>query len=92
MRRRKREIDEVEDHSENIYQYANDVLIAAWEYQDNDINVNEVFDNIASTWYMVGTYPSGDDIKNLTEVPLTSNFRASVTAGDVTPAVQGRLK
>lgn len=66
-------------------------MTEGWEYSDDDLNVEDVYDNIASTWYSVGTYPSGDDIKEKTELPLTPNLRATVSAGDVTPAVQGEI-
>ena len=63
--------------------------MAAWDYQDNDTNVDGVFDNIVNTWYSVGTYPGGGDIKSVTNIPITPNMRATVAAGDVTPATQG---
>ena len=37
----------------------------------------------------MGTYPSGRDIKSDTNIPITPNLRATVAAGDVTPATQG---
>ena len=37
----------------------------------------------------MGTYPGGCDIKTVTNIPITTNMRATVAAGDVTPATQG---
>ena len=34
-------------------------------------------------------YSGGDDIKYVTNIPITTNMRATVAAGDVTPATQG---
>ena len=36
----------------------------------------------------MGTYPGGGDIKFVTYIPVTPNMRATVAAGDVTPATQ----
>ena len=35
------------------------------------------------------TFSSGGDIKSVTNIPITPNMRATVAAGDVTPATQG---
>ena len=37
----------------------------------------------------MGTYRGCGDIKSVTNIPITSNMRATVAAGDVTPAMQG---
>ena len=34
-------------------------------------------------------YPGGGDIKSVTYIPIIPNMRATVAAGDVTPAIQG---
>ena len=34
-------------------------------------------------------YPRGVDIQSATNIPITPNMRATVAAGDVTPATQG---
>ena len=36
-------------------------------------------------------YPSGCDIKSVTNIPSTPNMRATVAAGDVAPAIQGEF-
>ena len=38
----------------------------------------------------MGTYPGGD-IKSVTNIPITPNMRATVAAGDVTLAIQGKF-
>ena len=34
-------------------------------------------------------YPRRGDIKSVTNIPIKPNMRATVAAGDVTPATQG---
>ena len=37
----------------------------------------------------MGTYQGFGDIKSITNIPITPNMKATVAAGDVTPATQG---
>ena len=46
------------------------------------------FEKISVRFLMV-LYSGGGDIKSVTNIPITPNMRATVAAGDVTPATQG---
>ena len=37
----------------------------------------------------MGTYLGGGEKKSVTNIPITPNMRATVAAGDVTPATPG---
>ena len=76
-------------NNESVYQYTNDVLIASWEYRDDDTITENVHDNIADTWYSVGSFPGSDDIKPITNLDLMPNLVATVLPGDVTPVDKG---
>ena len=54
-----------------------------WHYFDDQYKTQDVLDNIDVTWMSIGTYPIGENIRNLTEQPVTPTHVGHLSGSNI---------
>ncbi|KAK3609657.1 hypothetical protein CHS0354_035942 [Potamilus streckersoni] len=73
-----------------LYQFSVDSLSGTWSYYDKDLLDANTLDNIAETWYAVGTYPLADDVWNVTSAIMSSKYESTIPIGQIEPDPSGK--
>ena len=54
-----------------------------WYYFDDQYKTPGVLDNIELTWMSIGTYPLGENIKNITEQAVSPTYAGHLSAMNI---------